>query len=113
METQTRSTMPPHRVVTPAKSVWIQIVLVIFLGPLGLFYSTLTGALVMLCGVPVLFGVFTTAIRAGAAVSGSPGAGAHMAFEAGMLLALSTWWIGSFIWGTTAVTAFNRSQVAK
>jgi hypothetical protein len=108
METQHRSTVPQHVVVTSTKSVGIQILLVIFLGPLGLFYSTIKGALIMLIGVPLLFVVFTAAIGAGAAASGRPGAGTYLAYGASVLMMLAAWWIGSFIWGVNAVNAFNR-----
>jgi hypothetical protein len=58
--------VPPtrHVVVTSTKSAGIQILLIVFLGPLGLFYSTIKGALFMLFGVPVLAAIIAPAIGA-------------------------------------------------
>jgi len=108
METQIRSSGPQHVVVTPTKSAGIQILLVVFLGPLGLFYSTIKGALIMLFGVPIVFTVFAVAISAGAMASGGGGAGTLLALGSSMFLMLATWWIGSFVWGVMAVNSFNR-----
>jgi hypothetical protein len=94
-------------VVAPLKSVGIQILLVIFLGPLGLFYSTIVGALVMLFGVPILFGILLALTGLGAAASGAS-TGMLIALSSELLLMLSAWWIGSFVWGIVAVNSYNR-----
>ena len=40
---------PPRQiVVTPTKSVGISIILTVIFGPLGMFYSTISGAIIML-----------------------------------------------------------------
>ncbi len=39
---------PRQIVVTPTKSVGISILLTIFFGPLGMFYSTISGAIIMI-----------------------------------------------------------------
>jgi hypothetical protein len=108
METQVRPAMPQHVVMISTKSAGIQILLIVFLGPLGLFYSTIKGALIMLIGVPILVAVLGAAIGAGAAASGGAGAGTLIALGGSMLLMIATWWIGSFVWGVLAVNAFNK-----
>jgi hypothetical protein len=99
---------PPRAiVVTPTKSVGIQILLVIFFGPLALFYSTIVGALVMLFGVPVLFGILVTLTSLGAAANGA-NTGMLIALGSEFVLMLFAWWAGSFVWGILAVNAYNR-----
>lgn len=94
-----------HVVVTPTKSVGIQILLILFLGPLGLFYSTVKGALVMLLGVPVV-GVFVAAL--GAASAHASQGGSVMAVLGGFAIMIPVMWIGSFIWGVAAVKSYNK-----
>lgn len=93
-------------VVTPTKSVGIQILLVIFLGPLGLFYSTIKGALIMLFGVPIA--LFVLIAVTGLAASHGPGVGAVIAIGSEIFLTLLGWWVGSFIWGIVAVNSYNK-----
>ena len=50
-----------YTIAVPPKSVGISILLTIFLGPLGLFYSTIRGALIML-GLPFLILMILAAI---------------------------------------------------
>ncbi|MGA8833712.1 MAG: hypothetical protein WB554_19095 [Desulfomonilaceae bacterium] len=40
--------LPRQIIVTPTKSVGISIILTVVFGPLGMFYSTITGAIIML-----------------------------------------------------------------
>jgi hypothetical protein len=98
---------PRTVVVAPLKSVGIQILLVIFLGPLGLFYSTIVGALVMLFGVPVLLAVLFALTSLGAAANGA-NTGVLIALGSEFVLMLFAWWVGSFVWGILAVNAYNR-----
>ena len=42
------SDLPRQVVVTPTKSVGISIILTVLFGPLGMFYSTIPGAIIML-----------------------------------------------------------------
>lgn len=48
-------------VVTPTKSVGVAILLTALFGPLGMFYSTIAGAIVMIV-VSILVGAFTAGI---------------------------------------------------
>jgi hypothetical protein len=45
--------LPRQIVVTPTKSVGISIILTVLFGPLGMFYSTIWGAIIML----IIYGV--------------------------------------------------------
>ncbi len=104
----------PHAiVVTSTKSVGVQILLIVLLGPLGLFYSTIKGALTMLFGVPVAFGML--GVLTGIAGTGSDraAAGALIALSSEVLLLVLVWWIGSFVWGIVAVKSFNRRLIAQ
>ncbi|MGO8881153.1 MAG: hypothetical protein ACLPVO_08350 [Desulfomonilaceae bacterium] len=40
--------LPRQVIVTPTKSVGISIILTVVFGPLGMFYSTISGAIIML-----------------------------------------------------------------
>jgi hypothetical protein len=68
---------PPPMVVRPAKSVGVALVLTFFFGPLGMFYSTASGALIML-GALFVVGFLTFG------------------------LAWPLVWLGSMIWGALA-----------
>ena len=86
-------------VVQSTKSTGIQILLVLFLGPFGLFYSTIKGALIMIFGVPI----------AAALIAGLAGLGqSPLAAIAVFALLMVGWWIGSFVWGAVAVSSYNR-----
>jgi hypothetical protein len=65
------------------KSMGISILLTVFFGPLGMFYSTIAGAIVMLI-VDLLVGIFTLGI--------------------GLIL---TWPIG-VIWAAIATNSYNK-----
>jgi hypothetical protein len=52
------SQQPQHIVVVPTKSVGLAIFLGVFFGPLGLLYSSVTGAIVMFL-VNIVVGIFT------------------------------------------------------
>lgn len=55
--------VPAYVVVRPPKSVGVAIVLAVFFGPLGMLYSTVPGALVMIF-VTLFFGILTAGISA-------------------------------------------------
>jgi len=80
----------PVVVVQSPKSVGVAVVLSFFFGPLGMFYSTITGALVMLGVNFVIFfiGLLTVGI--------------------GWSLYLFTW-IGGIIWAAVAADSYNKS----
>ena len=99
MNAQASSPISRPMVVQSTKSIGIQILLVLFLGPFGLFYSTVKGALIMIFGVPIAAALI--------AIVGGFGQ-SPLATIAGLLLALFGWWIGSFVWGAVAVKSYNR-----
>jgi hypothetical protein len=74
-------------VVTPTKSAGISIILTILFGPLGMFYSTVIGGLIMMV-VSVILGLITLGF--------------------GLLV---TWPI-CVIWGAAAVGSYNKKLMA-
>lgn len=93
-----------HMVVTPTKSVGVAILVTLFFGPLGLFYASVAGALV------VLFG----SIAAGVALMtlGLSGHGSLGAL-AGLGLLLPVAWITSLVWGIVAVNSYNARLLGR
>ena len=82
------TTEPPRRVVTiPTKSVGIAILLTVFLGPIGMPYATIPGALVMF--VLKLLALLLTA-----------GVG------------LIVLWPIAIVWSAMAVQGYNRKLLA-
>jgi hypothetical protein len=75
--------IPPYIVVRPPKSVGLAILLTVFFGPLGMFYSTVPGAFVMMFMSFVLF------------------------FMTAGLSVFITWPI-CIIWGAMAADSYNR-----
>lgn len=65
-----------------SKSVWISIILTMLLGPLGMFYSTVPGAIIM-CIAAVVIGLVTLGFG------------------------LPLIWVASTLWGVVAVTQYN------
>ncbi len=104
---------PSAIVVTSTKSVGVQILLIVFLGPLGLFYSTIKGALTMLIVVPAVFGVLAVLTGLTGTQGDRAAAGALIALGSEVILLILVWWIGSFIWGVVAVNSFNRTLIAQ
>ena len=76
------------------KSVWVAFLLTLFFGPLGMFYSTVNGALIM-----------TGALFVGAAVV------FLVTLGIGVLVWVPAVWIVSIIWGCTAAHEQSRPQV--
>jgi len=83
-----------HMVVTSTKSVGISILLTIIFGSIGMFYSTVKGAIIMTLLTLVLAIVF-------------------MASTPAMLIAhFPAMWIISIIWGAMAVKSYNKEILA-
>ena len=78
---------PQHVVVTQTKSVGISILLTVLFGPLGMLYSTVPGALIML-----VISVIVALVTAGIGV-------------------VITWPI-CIIWGAVAVNSYNKRALA-
>ena len=97
---------PRPLVVTSTKSVGIQILLVFVFGPLGLFYSTVKGALLVIGAAFIVLPILA-AIVGGVAGLHSSGLGLLGGFGI-IALAVPFAYIASFIWGVAAVKAFNR-----
>lgn len=80
----------PPIIVQPPKSVAIGIILAIFFGPIGLFYSSILGGVVMLVIGSILnfFGA--------------------MAFGVGLLITVPVTCIICAVWSYVAVTSYNE-----
>jgi hypothetical protein len=76
-------TTPPVVIAIVPKSVGVAILLTVFFGPLGMFYSTVTGAIIM-CILTLIVGVGT--------------------FGVGLFLI----WPISIIWGAIAADGYNK-----
>jgi hypothetical protein len=86
--------MSQHIVVTSTKSVGISILLTLIFGSIGMFYSTVKGAIIMTLLTIVLAIVF---------IATNPAA---------LLLHFPAMWLISIIWGAMAVKSFNREILA-
>ncbi len=111
--TSQADTTPRHVIVTSTKSVGIQILLIFFLGPFGLFYSTIKGALIIIFGVPFAFGLLAVVTAVGGSSNDNVHTAAIIALGSEIVLMVLAWWIGSFIWGVVAVNGYNRRLMAK
>ena len=77
-------------VVTPTKSVGISILLTLLFGPIGMFYSTVKGALLWFVLMLVVVAlVFATE-------------------PALLFVAIPALWLVSLIWGAMAVKSYNQ-----
>lgn len=78
-----------YRPPVPTKSAGLAVLLAFLFGPLGMLYSTVTGALVIFCLnlIVIVIGVLTVGI--------------------GLLLGFCTW-IAGMVWAYTAAEDFNR-----
>lgn len=76
-----------HVVVTPTKSTGISIILTVLFGPLGMFYSTVIGGIIMLI-VSVILGAIT--------------------FGMGLLVT----WPVCVVWAAMAVGSHNKKLLA-
>ena len=74
-------------VVSPTKSMGVAIILTFLFGPLGMFYSTVSGAFILLL-IALVVGVVTGGI--------------------GLLLI----WPISIIWGAMATSSYNKKLIA-
>lgn len=81
--TSTNNVVPQVMVVKPVKSVGIAILLTVLFGPLGMLYSTIVGAIIMII-LTVLVGALTVGI--------------------GLII---TWPI-CILWGALSASAYNR-----
>ena len=83
-----------HIVVTSTKSVGISILLTLIFGSIGMFYSTVKGAIIMTLLTVVLAIVF-------------------IASNPALLIAhFPAMWLISIIWGAMAVNSYNREILA-
>ena len=87
-------------VVKPVKSVGISIILTLVLGPIGLFYSTITGGIVM---------TFLPFFLVIAALAGFTSDSSHVSILSlgGLVIYALFWWLICIIWGVISVNQYN------
>ena len=100
--------MPPYvtnYVVTkPQKSVGIAILLTLVFGPIGLFYATVTGGLVMLFGPFILLVLMIMGF-----VADNPLLWGSTAML--LLFFVLFWWLVCMVWAAIGVSNYNRRIV--
>ena len=83
-----------HIVVTSTKSVGISIILTLIFGSIGMFYSTVKGALLMTL-LTIVFAIVIAASN-----------------PAALLALFPAMWLISIIWGAMAVKSYNKEILA-
>lgn len=93
--------------VVQTKSVGLAIILTILFGPIGLFYASISGALFLILGIPLIIGIFLgvglinidyTIIFSSIAV---------------LIVFLVFEWLISIIWSVVAVNKYNNNLISK
>ena len=100
METSTSDLISAQVALSKKKSMGIALILVLFFGPLGLFYSSVLGALLLL-GLPIGLLILGSVI-------GSSGESAGGGFVLLALALIIPDWIICMIWAAVAVSGHNR-----
>ncbi|MBK9980867.1 MAG: hypothetical protein IPP15_00340 [Saprospiraceae bacterium] len=93
--------MQNYHVVKSTKSVGIGILLTLLLGPIGLFYSTVWGGIIMTCGPILVVGISVLGLFTDIEIIQAVG-----------LVTLLTyflfWWLICIIWSAIAVKQYNK-----
>lgn len=91
----------PFLTTKSPKSVGIAILLTILFGPIGLFYASIFGALVMICAPVLVFALFLIGILQENS--------ALMNLSAGLLLFFAlTYWLICIVWAIISVNEYNK-----
>jgi hypothetical protein len=85
------------------KSVIAAFFLTLFFGPLGMLYSTVKGALIMLFVVPTIAVILGVALFSGGGVNAAARGGGSM-----LLVGLLIYWPCCIIWGCAAAENYNK-----
>lgn len=93
--------MENYHVVKPTKSVGIGILLTLLFGPIGLFYSTVLGGIVMTAAPFILLGISFLGIGIENELLLTIGV-------SGFLVNLVLWWLICMIWSVIAITRYNK-----
>ena len=91
-----------YTVVRQPKSVGIALLLTFLFGPIGLFYASVTGALVMIFGPLALLILLFSTLHSGAAL---------FTFLGSMIVYGLLGWLVCIIWAVIAVNAYNRKLI--
>jgi hypothetical protein len=93
--------MTPYLVTKSPKSIGIAILLTFLLGPIGLFYASVSGGLIMTFGPIFLYLLFIVGIIQDNFVL--------MGWSLGLLLIFAlTFWLISIIWAVISVRSYNK-----
>jgi hypothetical protein len=91
----------PFLTTKSPKSVGIAILLTILFGPIGLFYATISGALIMILAPILVLALFLIGVLQENS--------ALMNLSAGLLLFFAlTYWLISIIWAVISVKEYNK-----
>lgn len=102
-------TIKPTQVVVAGKSVGVALLLTIFFGPVGLFYASIRGALILIFGVPTVAVILGGLGMAAGHNNQAMGLGAFGLIV--LVLALS--YPVSIIWAVTATNAYNKKLLSQ
>lgn len=89
------------------KNVGLAIILTIFFGPIGLFYASVSGALFLIFGIPIIFIILLSVglINVNIAILFSS--------IAILIFFLAFEWLISIIWSVIAVNKYNKDLIRK
>ena len=98
--------MQNYHVVKSTKSVGIGILLTLLLGPIGLFYATIWGGLIMTFTPIIIYVVVFTGIFIG---------NEFMMIIGGLtsLVYIIFWWLICIIWAAIAIKKYNQNLIAQ
>ena len=93
--------------VVQTKSVGLAIILTIFFGPIGLFYASVSGALFLILGIPLIIGIYFGV--------GLINVDYTIIFSSIVVLIvfLVFEWLISIIWSVVAVNNYNKNLIRK
>jgi hypothetical protein len=96
----------PILITKSPKSIGISILLTILFGPIGLFYATVSGALIMLLAPVLVLILFLIGL-----IQDNP---VLMNLSLGLLIFFAlTYWLISIIWGIISVNSYNKEVEAE
>jgi hypothetical protein len=95
--------MPMRVIVTQSRSLGIALLLTFFLGPLGLLYASVSGALLLIVG----------GVVAGGGIAVAAAAKGNLAMIALVPPLLGLLWLTSMVWAAIATNRYNRKLASE
>jgi hypothetical protein len=95
-------------VIQAPKSVAVAFLLTFFFGPLGMLYSTVKGALIMLFVVPIIAVILGVVLFDSLFLGGGINAAVLLGGGSMFLVGLLIYWPCCIIWGCVAVSSYNN-----